>query len=645
MDPTRHARLVPLLLIPAALAFGAAVSAQTIGASVKDYGALGDQSGDVATAEWLEERGYPIARLPADHNVIGIAYGGTSDDARIREPQDGDRWYSCGWSPDKFWHYLFAIATYDAEAETWSKTPIQPGQTVCAEGENAYYTVIERGVLRKAYVPDEDTKDYVGIQEAVYANPLGRVFIPRGHYKLNRGVKLHRLNCCIEGENCHGTVIENTGTSGEDLLYVSNYGFRDDLSRRPTFISDLTLVGNDDSGRGIALFTAGFYTIQRVRLRKHGGDGLYINSCLGINVIQTYFRDCSLRTAAWANCFTLDTVEMRGNNAYLWADGIDVGTIKNLCIEGVNGNENVHKFENCSNVEVRDLYTEVLQVADPSVPVVEIGPGCEQMEFYNCRFTMHREDPKSTFLVDAAPGTHGILFNRCRVNRVDAPYPSIRNQSDRGVLQFHECNFAKIGTYEGAVRFTSPQLSWSGTRPVLQRDPRLEMLCRPGSTVVRHNLVARDSGFSTQVHFRPVEGQPEITLQATGGYGDDGGCVRIQGKSGDVVELSQDSLLPFTENYIFPFWMMRCEGDEPVELTTHWSLGKYYIPMRVLAWPTWRLNMILNAQARAEGVSEKPTLRIAFERDGVVYIDRLHVVQSPFYTPAIWDDYNYIAVE
>ncbi|MBT4817615.1 MAG: hypothetical protein HON70_18060, partial [Lentisphaerae bacterium] len=442
---------------------------------VRSYGALGDGSGAVATQSWLSEKGYPIAASEPDHTVIGIVFGGKTDNPRIKTPEDGDRWYSCEWSSDKVWHYLFGIAEYRAETKEWRKVPIQQGQTVYVQNENAHYVAVgtSRPRLRKAYVPDVDTMDYVGIQEAAYANPLGRLDIPRGHYKLNRGVSLHKLNCCIVGENCHGTVVENTGEKGEDLFYITNYGFRDNLSRRPTIISDLTLLGNDKSGRGIVLFTAGFYTVERVRLREHGGDGLYINSCLGINVLQTYFRDCSLRTEGWANCFALDTVEMRGLNTYLWAEGIEVGTIKNLCIEGVTANENIHKFVRCSNVQIRDLYTEVLGVTDASVPIVEIGPRCEQLDFYNCRFTMHREAPKSEYLIDAAPDTHGIRFSRCRVNRVEAPYPKIRNQSHRGVLRFDECTFAKIGAYEGAVRFTSPQLSWVGTRPILQRDPRV----------------------------------------------------------------------------------------------------------------------------------------------------------------------------
>ena len=614
---------------------------------VRSYGALGDGSGAVATQSWLSEKGYPIAVATPDHTVIGIVYGGKTDDPRIKIPKDGDRWYSWEWSPDKFWHYLFGIAEYRADTKEWRKIPIKPGQAVYVQKENAYYVAVGKGRprLRKAYVPGVDTRDYVGIQEAAYANPLGRLHIPRGHYKLNRGVSLHKLDCCIVGENCHGTVIENTGEKGEDLFYISNYGFRDNLSRRPAVISDLTLLGNDKSGRGIALFTAGFYTIQRVRLRKHGGDGLYINSCLGINVVQTYFRDCSLRTEGWANCFALDTVEMRGRNTYLWAEGIEVGTIKNLCIEGVTANENIHKFVRCSNLQVRDLYTEVLGVTDASVPIVEIGPGCQQLDFYNCRFTMHREAPKSEFLVDAAPDTHGIRFNRCRVNRVDAPYPKIRNQSHRGILHFNECNFAKIGTYEGAVRFTSPQLSWNGTRSVLQRDPRVETLCRTDSTVVTHNLVALDSGCNETLHFVAVKGAPVVTLQQEGGYVDNGGCVRIEGRKGDVVELDPESLLPFTETYIFPFWMMRCEAENGVELTSHWNLGKYYLPMPVMAWREWRLNMILNAQPRFEGAKAKPILRLAFNEDATIYLDRLHVVQSPFYTPAIWDDYNYVASE
>ena len=614
------------------------------GASVRDYGAVGDGSGEVATESWLKAKGYPIAAVKPDHTVIGIAYGGKSDDPRIKAPKEGDRWYSCEWSPDKFWHYLFGIAEYRATEKKWQKIALEPGQIVCVEKENAYYVAVGKGRprLRKAYVPGVDTKDYVGIQEAAYANPLGRIYIPRGHYKLNRGVTLHRLDCCIVGENCHGTVVENTGERGEDLFYISNYGFRDDQSRRPTVISDLTLVGNDKSGRGIALFTAGFYTIQRVRLRKHGGDGLYINSCLGINVIQTYFRDCSLRTEGWANCFTLDTVEMRGRNTYLWAEGIDVGTIKNLCIEGVTANENVHKFVRCSNVQIRDLYTEVLGVTDPSVPIVEVGPQCQQLDFYNCRFTMHRETPKSDYLVDAAPGTHGIYFNRCRVNRVDAPYPKIRNQSHQGILHFHEFNFAKIGTYEGALRFTSPQLSWSGTRPIIQRDPRVETLCRTDSTVVTHNLITSDSDCNEDVHFVAAKGSPVITLQKAGGYGDNRGCVKIEGKKGDMVQLSPESMRPFTQTYIFPFWMMRCEAEGGVELTSHWNLGKYYLPMPVMARPEWRLNMVLNAQTSFEGMPAKPVFQLAFNQDGTIYVDRLHVVQSPFYTPCLWDDYNYV---
>jgi len=346
---------------------------EPVGNSVRDYGALGDGSGRTVARAWLEDKGYPIAKTQPDHTVAGVAYGGQSDDPRMKDPREGDQWYSCEWSSDQFWHYLYGIARYNAKEKKWRKIPIKQGQTIYIQNENAYYSADGRGRLRKAYVPDVDTRDYVGIQEAVYANPLGRIYIPRGHYKLNRGVKLQKLDCCIAGENCHGTVIENVGQKGEDLFYICNYGFRDDLSRRPTFISDLTLVGNDKSGRGIALFSAGFYTIQRTRLRKHGSHGLYINSCLATNVIQTYLRDCSFRTERWANCFTLDTVEMRGNNTYFWADGIDVGTIKNLCIEGVNQNENVHKFENCSNVEVRDIYTEILGVSDPSVPIVEVG--------------------------------------------------------------------------------------------------------------------------------------------------------------------------------------------------------------------------------------------------------------------------------
>ena len=622
----------------------AAAAQGTNGASVRDYGALGDGSGAVVTAAWLKEKGCPIATVPPTHTVIGIAYGGRSDRPRIKTPQDGDRWYSCEWSPDTFWHYLFGIAEYVAADEKWVKIPVKPGDHVYVENENAHYIAVKGGriQLRRAYVPGEDTRDYVGIQEAAYANPLGRIYVPRGHYKLNRGVKLHRLDCCIVGENCHGTVVENTGENGEDLLYISNYGFRDDLSRRPTVISDLTLVGNAKSGRGIALFTAGFYTIQRTRLRAHGGAGLYINSCLAMNVIQTYFRDCSLRTEGWANCFTLDTVEMRGNNTYLWAAGIEVGTIKNLCIEGVTGNENVHKFEKCSNLQVRDLYTEVLGVKDPSVPVVEIGPGCEQMEFYNCRFTMHRETPKSEYLIDAAPDTHGISFEHCRVNRVDAPYPKIRNRSLRGVLHFRECCFAKIGSYEGAVSFATPQLSWSGTRPVLQRDPRVETLCRTDSTVVTHNLVVPDTDGVPGFRFKAVQGTPAITIQQSGGYGDDGGCLRIEGKKGDVVELTPASLRPFTENVIFPFWMMRSEGTDRIELTSHWNLGKYYLPMPVTAWPEWRLNMVLNAQMSFEGMNSRPVFRLALNQDGAFVIDRFHVVQAPFYTPAIWDDYNYV---
>jgi len=642
MIPMSPATLSSIGLL-AALWFHA-LTLPAAGASVRDYGAVGDGSGGVATEAWLKEKGYPIVAAEPDHTIIGIAFGGRSDDPRIKTPEDGDRWYSCEWSPDKFWHYLFGIAEYRANEKKWQKVAIEQGQVVYVARENAYYVAVGKGRarLRKAYVPGVDTKDYVGIQEAAYANPLGRICLPRGHYKLNRGVTLHRLDCCIAGENCHGTVVENTGEKGEDLFYISNYGFRDDLSRRPTVISDITLVGNDRSGRGLALFTAGFYTIQRVRLRKHGGDGLYINSCHGVNVIQTYFRDCSLKTEGWANCFTLDTVEMRGHNTYLWAEGIDVGTIKNLCIEGVTANENIHKFVRCSNVQIRDLYTEVLGVKDASVPIVEIGPRCQQLDFYNCRFTMHREAPKSEYLVDAAPDTHGIYFNRCRVNRVDAPYPKIRNQSHRGILHFHELNFAKIGTYEGAVRFTSPQLSWSGTRPILQRDPRVETLCRTDSTVVTHNLVASDSDCNENVHFVAAKGSPVITLQNDGGYGDSRGCVKIEGKKGDMVQLNPESLCPFTQTYIFPFWMMRCESRDGVTLTSHWSLGKYYLPMPVVAWPEWRLNMILNAQASYEGVPPKPVFQLAFKQDGVVCLDRLHVVQSPLYTPALWDDYNYV---
>jgi len=275
-------------------------------------------------------------------------------------------------------------------------------------------------------------------------------------------------------------------------------------------------------------------------------------------------------------------------------------------------------------------------------PPSRVGKGCEQMEFYNCRFTMHRETPKSEYLVDAAPGTHGIYFNRCRVNRVDAPYPKIRNRSDRGILHFNECNFAKIGTYEGPVKFSSPQLSWSGTRPVLQRDPRVETLCHENSTVVTHNLVSLDSDFEHHVHFKAVKGAPAITLQKSGGYGDNGGCVRIEAKKGDAVEFDPEHLGELTQTYVFPFWMMRCQGEDGVELTSHWNMGKYYVPMPVLAWPTWRLNMILNAQAKSDGMKSRPIFRLAFNQDGTIYIDRVHVYQSPFYTPTIWDEYNYV---
>lgn len=617
----------------------------SLGASVVDYGALGDGSGAVADEQWLRERGYPVVTLPADHTVIGIAYGGTSDDPRLGQPADGDRWYSLEWSPDEFWHYLFAIARYSAADEEWTKVEVEPGQTVFVENESAYYIVQDKGRLRKGYVPGQDTRDYVAIQEAALDNGGGRIVIPGGHYVLNRGIKCHRLDLCIEGESARGTILELTGTAGEDLLYIDNYGIRDDETRRPTFVSDLTLLGNESSGRGIALFSAGHYTIERVRLRGHGEHGLYINSCLGVNVLQTYFRDCSLRTERWANCFTLDTVEMRGTNAYLWADGIDVGTIKNLCIEATRASENLHRFENCSNLQVRDLYTEVLEVADPSVPIVGIGPGCEQMEFDNCRFTMHRETPKSEYLVDAAPDTHGIVFNRCRVNRVETPYPKIRNASDRGVLVFNEFNFAKIGSYEGAVKFMAPQLSWTGTRPVLQRDPRVETLDRPESTVVAENLIARDSDCNSQPHFVAVEGHPQIDVLAEGGYGDGGGCVRIQGDAGDIVELSAESLRPVTERYVFPFWMMRCAGDEAVSLTSHWDMGAHYIPMPVRAPSGWRLNMILNGQPRTEDAGEGPHLRLQFDEAGAILIDRLHVVQTAQYTPAIWDEYRYVPIE
>lgn len=639
--PRRHAATVHVFAAVLALAALAWAADEPLGRSVRDYGALGDGSGRAATRPWLEERGYPPAKQPPDHTVIGIAFGKRSDDPRIGRPKDGDRWYSCEWSPDKAWHYVFGIMQYGEKDKTWQREKIAPGETIYVENENAYYVATEKRRLRKAYVPDVDTQDYVGIQEAAYANPLGRIYLPRGHYKLNRGIKLHKLNLCIEGENCHGTVVENTGTKGEDLFYISNYGVRDDRSRRPTFVSDLTLVGNDRSGRGVAMFSAGFYTVQRVRFRAHGSYGLYFNSCLAPNVIQTYFRDCGLRTEGWANCFTLDTAEMRGKNTYLWAEGIEVGTIKNLCIEAVTGNEHVHRFDKCSNVEVRDLYTETLGVKDPSVPIVEIGPRCQQMEFYNCRFTMHRETPKSECLVDAEPGSKGIFFNRCRVNRVDRPYPKIRNRSHRGVLHFHEFNFAKIGTYEGAVKFTSPQLSWAGTRPVIERDPRLETLYRANSTVVTDNLVAFDSDFDRDVHFKAVKGEPSIALAKDAGYGA-GGCVRIEGKAGDVVEFSPDHLRPFKDAYVFPFWMMRSESADGVLLTAHWNLGKYYVPMPVRAQPEWRLHMIVNGQDRFDGIKDRPVFRLAFDEDGTICIDRIHVVQSPFYTPALWDEYNYI---
>jgi len=150
--------------------------------NVKRYGAVGDGKGEVATQVWLQEKGYPIAKTTPDHTVIGIVYGGGTDDPRMRKEnrQDGDLWYSCGWSGNKFWHYLFAIARYDAEEDKWDKIPIKEGETVYVENENAYYAVVGSGTLHKAYVPDEDTMDYVGIQEAAYANPLGRIYIPRG---------------------------------------------------------------------------------------------------------------------------------------------------------------------------------------------------------------------------------------------------------------------------------------------------------------------------------------------------------------------------------------------------------------------------------------------------------------------------------
>jgi hypothetical protein len=332
---------------------------------------------------------------------------------------------------------------------------------------------------------------------------------------------------------------------------------------------------------------------------------------------------------------------MRGANAYIHIEGMEVGTIKNLCIEGTTANRHVHRFERCSNVRVCDLYTEVLGVADPSVPIVDIGPRCTQMEFYNCRFTMHREKPKSEYLVDVAPGSHNILFNRCRVNRVDRPYPKIRNRSTAGVVHFNACTFAKIGTYEGLLRFTSPQLSWSGTRPIVTRDPRIETLCRAGSTVVTHNLVTHDSDFNKDVHFRAVKGSPRITLQKTGGYGDERGCVTIEGKKGDVVELDPDHWRPFSQTYWFPFWMMRSQGTAAVEFTSSLSFGKYHVPMPVLAHPHWQLYMIVNAQTAFDGM-KKPSWRLTFNQPGAVTLDRIHAVQSPFYTPSIWDDYKYV---
>ena len=118
--------------------------------------------------------------------------------------------------------------------------------------------------------------------------------------------------------------------------------------------------------------------------------------------------------------------------------------------------------------------------------------------------------------------------------------------------------------------------------------------------------------------------------------------MKIEGKKGDMVRLEPESLRPFTQTYIFPFWMMRSEAEDGVELTSHWSLGKYYLPMPVVAWPEWRLNMILNAQTSYEGMPAEPVFQLVFSQDGAIYLDRLHVVQSTLYTPALWDDYNYV---
>jgi hypothetical protein len=67
--------------------------------------------------------------------------------------------------------------------------------------------------------------------------------------------------------------------------------------------------------------------------------------------------------------------------------------------------------------------------------------------------------------------------------------------------------------------------------------------------------------------------------------------------------------------------------------------------MPVNAYPTWRLNMVLNGQPREEGALEGPHLRLKFDEAGTILLDRLHVVQAPRYTPAIWDEYNWVPVE
>jgi len=136
-------------------------------------------------------------------------------------------------------------------------------------------------------VGDGVTDDTAEIQAAIDAAEAaggGIVYFPPGTYTITSAITNDGLGVVLKGASRSSSIIYQSGTDSEDCLVVdasapAGHQFR-------SGISDLTLLGNEDSGVGLTLTNGYEYTIERVTVRSHGGNGIDIGGYIYYSTLR-----------------------------------------------------------------------------------------------------------------------------------------------------------------------------------------------------------------------------------------------------------------------------------------------------------------------------------------------------------------------